>query len=111
MKYKYTKVKLPNGKTVDRHRLIMEEYLGRLLEPEEEVHHCNENKKDDTLENLELVLKVVHRQEHFRTGIFLPCGFCSTEVYCSPGRMRQSKLKIFFCDRHCRNNYQGAKGW
>lgn len=29
---------------VEQHRLIMEKYLERYLEPEEDVHHCNEEK-------------------------------------------------------------------
>jgi hypothetical protein len=37
---------------VKRSRLVMEQYLGRYLEPDEIVHHINRERSDDSLENL-----------------------------------------------------------
>jgi hypothetical protein len=37
---------------VFEHRLVVENMLGRYLEPKEHVHHCNKDKKDNRPENL-----------------------------------------------------------
>lgn len=47
------------------HRVIMENFIGRSLLPKEIVHHINENKKDNRLENLLLLPdNAAHRKIH-----------------------------------------------
>jgi len=46
-------------KTVHRH--VMEEYLGRLLEPHEHVYHINGNSRDNRIDNLIIIKKNIRK--------------------------------------------------
>ena len=64
------------------HRIVMENYIGRLLTNKEIVHHKNNNGKDNRLENLELFAnefehKRMHGIKRKRKFADLRCPYCN----------------------------------
>jgi len=53
-----------DGKRYQIHRYVMEQHLGRKLERRELVHHINEDKSDNRIENLEIVNDIEHINIH-----------------------------------------------
>ena len=60
--YRFVLVK--NQEYKAEHRLVMEEFLGRELSSDEIVHHKNHDKKDNRIENLEIMTRSEHMIEH-----------------------------------------------
>lgn len=54
------------------HILVMEEHLGRYLAEDEIVHHKDDNKANNAVDNLELMTDSAHRSYHARRG---DCGW------------------------------------
>jgi hypothetical protein len=77
---RYRKLVLPDGRTVNEHRFVMEQILGRKLLPGEHVHHKNGDREDNGPDNLEVVDPVEHGRRHAiedaerRRSLGLPMG-------------------------------------
>lgn len=69
-----------NGYVLE-HRIIMENYLGRILEDNEVVHHLNHDKFDNRLENLQVLTHNKHSKLHAldkgRKWDRLKCPICN----------------------------------
>lgn len=53
------------------HRVVMENHIGRLLRPDELVHHIDENKKNNDISNLEIQSWPEHSKHHAQAADWL----------------------------------------
>jgi len=64
MPYKYLKSRTKDGKLIDKHRLIMQNLIGRELLRNEVVHHKNMDTRDNRIENLQVMTARDHNILH-----------------------------------------------
>jgi hypothetical protein len=82
--YKYARVPEHPSATkngyVLLHRIVMENHLGRLLEPDEDVHHIDEDPYNNSVGNLEVVPHKEHASQHAKSRgrlmVDLCCPWC-----------------------------------
>lgn len=101
-------------------KYLMERELGRPLEPNEEVHHKDENPLNNELSNLEIRLHGEHQSEHgikYR-DIMTTCRWCGKEFLWTARQQRtfygnrryENRLtSLPFCSRHCSGKYGRQK--
>ena len=65
MAYKYHRIRLKNGKKIDEHRLVWESVNGT-IPPCYVIHHINEIKSDNRIDNLQLMTRAAHGLLHWK---------------------------------------------
>ena len=91
------------------HRYIIEQHLGRLLSPNEVVHHKDGNKKNNNIDNLEIMSNSEHSKFHNRGKgrkfCLLKCPWCG-ELFKLPYNhsflQKKNKLHCNCCSNECR---------
>ena len=98
-------------------RYLMEEYLGRKLREDEEVHHKDHDKTNDVIENLEVINSTEHRKHHnplkYKDTIeqCYVCGKSFTftaKQHSNKYKQRKRKpdtVDKYFCSRKCSGIY------
>ncbi len=87
------------------HRLVMENHLGRLLTDDEIVHHKDENKRNNDINNLEVMSRSKHTILHRKTGrniVELVCPNCHGKFHREKRNVvnRANQIGIY-CSRSC----------
>lgn len=92
------------------HRVVMENHLGRLLDPTEVVHHKDGNKHHNEIANLEVMLAREHARLHgrqtLRKIVTLCCPQCGGEFerYHNQYASKRSRYGAF-CSPKCRGQF------
>lgn len=83
------------------HRIIMENYLNRYLDKNEIVHHKDENRSNNNIENLELTTNSEHCKHHHPRILPLIkiCEICGEEF-------KPDKEYSKFCSSECYSIYR-----
>jgi hypothetical protein len=106
-------------KTISYARYLMECHLNRYLLETEDVHHIDENKLNDVIENFEIIEHQDHCQEHsikynHDKNIKVTCIICNKEFYLSEYEIhrrlyererRNLNIEGFLCSRSCQGYY------
>jgi len=100
--------------TISYPRLIMENYLGKILLPEQDVHHKDGNVENNDISNLKVILKSEHVRNHsikYTESINVLCFYCGVIFILLPIRQMRRKQEEKrgksgpFCSRICSGKY------
>lgn len=87
-------------------KLIMEQYLGRKLNKNEQVHHIDENPLNNDINNLQILKLGEHQRLHSKfIEYYKICEFCKKEFLVTLKRHRNHRGKRWFCSRQCVGKY------
>ncbi len=87
---------------VYEHRTVIENYLGRSLYSDEHIHHIDENPKNNSLSNLDIVSKSEHCRIHKPA---LKNRLCSIEN-CDVKHHSKG-----YCKKHYARMFRKGQGW
>lgn len=93
------------------HRIVMENHLGRLLKKSEVVHHLNGNRKDNQIDNLELMERAAHSRKHGvlrgKSMVLLSCPECHEEFSRRSGNVHSlhGSGRYTCCSPKCRGSF------
>jgi hypothetical protein len=95
--------------SINHARYVMEIHLGRRLDPDEDVHHKDEDPSNDNLDNLEVTNYLDHRRDHGnckpRKIITLQCAICKQDFERLESRQRyklkHNKTGKMYCSVDC----------
>lgn len=95
------------------HRVVMENHLGRLLSANEVVHHKDHNKKNNDIENLEVLDALEHSKLHAaekkKNYVKLVCPECGKTFIQVRNKTHLIKTKnkfgCTFCSASCRGKF------
>lgn len=99
------------------HRAVVENHLNRILNSEEVVHHVNGNKKDNKIENLEVMTISEHASYHAnQRGVTLVDFMCPNCGIIFTKTKRESldknhtsgsgREKLFYCSKSCAGHFE-----
>ncbi|MEI8129497.1 MAG: HNH endonuclease [bacterium] len=96
------------------HRVIVENNLNRILNDDEVIHHINENKKDNRIENLEVTSKSEHTSHHGkqkgRLYLKLKCPWCQS-TFNKPknqSHLQKPGQRYSTCSQICRGKFSSS---
>ena len=110
--YMYCRTNPPHPKNNSKglyplHRVLVENKIGRGLLPNEEVHHKDNDKTNNNVENLEVLTKSEHAKIHSRKvdEIIIICECCKNEFRLKPHeyrlRKKRNKSNQVYCSSTC----------
>lgn len=88
------------GRYAYEHHIVFWKYKKTIIKNEEIIHHKNNNKRDNRIENLELLTNQDHSKLHARgkSQIELCCPICAKTF---KKELRQFKKRLTSCSKFC----------
>jgi len=103
----YVKLYIRGRGVLEEHRYVMEQQLGRRLDPHEVVHHIDGDKQNNAVQNLRLCGRPDHASMHAQREtpmVTLVCAQCGDEFDREASRVRAKRAvgqTDFYCGRSC----------